>query len=219
MKSNYFDKAGLPAMRKDYHRATLDEKSVPKNPYVLFGNWFSDAVSAGLSEPNAMILATADSKARPTARVVLMKGMDENGLAFYTDYHSKKGRQLTENPFAAVVFLWKEMERQVRIEGKTRRMTAKQSNLYFQSRPEASRISATASLQSSVLKDRSTLEKKVSRLASAFKDKPVPRPERWGGFLLQPLLFEFWQGRPDRLHDRLQFTYSSGGWKIVRLSP
>ncbi|HUX84315.1 MAG TPA: pyridoxamine 5'-phosphate oxidase [Chitinophagaceae bacterium] len=206
-------------MRKDYRLSSLDERSAAPDPITQFSHWLSEALAAGVPEPNAMILATVGKNGRPSARVLLLKGVNERGFAFYTDYGSRKGRELKENPFASLVFLWKEVERQVRVEGKVIRMGEKESDQYFHSRPEGSQISAVASLQSRPLKDRAALEAAVAQVAERFRGKPIPRPDRWGGFLLQPTLFEFWQGRPDRLHDRLEYIRSRKGWKIRRLSP
>ncbi len=206
-------------MRKDYRLSILEEGSAAPDPLTQFSKWFSEALSAGVKEPNAMILATAGKNGKPAARVMLLKGLDEKGFSFYTDYRSRKGRQLEENPFASLVFLWKEMERQVRVEGKVLRLPEKESDRYFQSRPEGSRISARASFQSKPLKDRAELEASFNRIAKEFRGKEIPRPDRWGGFLLRPDLVEFWQGRADRLHDRLQYTRSRTGWKVRRLSP
>lgn len=214
------DQPELSGMRKDYRRFSLDEKTADPDPFIQFDHWLSIALKSGLIEPNAMVLATASSKGRPSARVVLMKGFDHSGFIFYTDYSSKKGRQLASNPYAAIVFLWKELEQQVRVEGKVILTSPGQSDDYFQSRPEGSRISALASRQSRSIPDRESLEKTAQKLQEKFQGKPIPRPTHWGGYLLRPTLFEFWQGRPNRLHDRLQYTrIKNGGWKMVRLSP
>ncbi|HVB03940.1 MAG TPA: pyridoxamine 5'-phosphate oxidase [Chitinophagaceae bacterium] len=214
------DHPELSGMRNNYRQGLLDESQANPDPFNQFSLWFSDALDKGIKEPNAMTLATAGSNGRPSARIVLMKGFTEKGFIFYTDYSSRKGRQLAANPYGALVFLWKELERQVRVEGKVVMTSPEQSDHYFNSRPEGSRISALASHQSRVISDRTILEKTTQIFGENFRGKPIPRPARWGGYLLQPGMFEFWQGRSDRLHDRLQYNrVRSGSWKMVRLAP
>jgi pyridoxamine 5'-phosphate oxidase len=208
-------------LRQDYRRASLDIADVPANPLEQFRKWFQEALDAQLPEPNAMTLATATPDGKATLRVVLLKGVTENGFVFYTNYDSRKGKTLLANPYAAVNFFWQELERQVRIEGKVEKTSPAQSTAYFQSRPKGSQIGAWASPQSAVIEDRKMLEIKVLELEDQYKSETVlPRPEHWGGFLLQPNLMEFWQGRPNRLHDRIQYTLQTDGdWQIVRLAP
>lgn len=214
------EKLSLPDIRKDYRMATLDEKDVNSNPFAQFEKWFGEILHSGIAEPNAMTLATATKKGHVSARIVLLKGFDSAGFYFYTNYESKKANQINENPAGALVFFWKELERQVRIEGRITRSDGQNSDAYYQSRPEKSRISAWASPQSQVIPDRAHLEDRVKRTEEQFKDSSLTRPPFWGGYLLQPALFEFWQGRGDRLHDRIQYLSDAGGtWKIQRLAP
>ncbi|MGB5631237.1 MAG: pyridoxamine 5'-phosphate oxidase, partial [Waterburya sp.] len=186
-----------------------------------FKVWFQQALDADLIEPNAMTLATATRGGKPTARIVLLKGVDAKGFVFYTNYESKKGQQLTINPYAALVFLWKELERQVRIEGKVEQLSPAESAEYFHSRPKASQLGAWASAQSRVIPNRQVLEQKLTELQEQYSDDvTVPLPEHWGGFRVIPNQIEFWQGRPSRLHDRLVYDLQAdGSWSINRLAP
>ncbi len=207
-------------LRREYTKASLDEAQVDRDPMVQLEIWLSQAIASRAAEPNAMILATADAQARPSARVVLLKGLGERGIEFYTDYSSRKGRELNANRQAAAVFFWPELERQVRLTGHVEKMTREESVAYFQSRPRASQIAAFASRQSSRLADRSQLEEAFARAQETCGDGPVPTPERWGGYRLVPDSVEFWQGRRSRLHDRIEFRKSEdGAWRIGRLSP
>ena len=184
------------------------------------GWWYGEAEAAGLREPHAMTLATATREGRPSARVVLLRGFDERGFCFFTNYESRKGRELAENPAAALVFLWSELERQVRIEGTVERTSEAESESYFQSRPAGSRIGAWASPQSQVITSRAELERAQAELEAKHAEGRIPRPPHWGGFRLRPRLIEFWQGRPSRLHDRLEYRLEDGGgWRMVRLAP
>jgi pyridoxamine 5'-phosphate oxidase len=207
-------------LRRSYAIASLDERDVDPDPITQFERWFGDAQAAGVAEPNAMILATASRDGMPSARTVLLKGVDARGFVFFTDYRSRKGRDLDENPRAAICFLWKEIERQVRIAGTTSRVDADESAAYYESRPRGSRLGAWASAQSSVIPDRAALDAALERVVARFGESgDVPLPPHWGGYRLAPDELEFWQGRPDRLHDRLRYRRSGGAWIIERLSP
>jgi len=209
----------LAALRRDYALATLDERDVDANPIRQFERWFADAAAARVPEPNAMTLSTATRDGVPSARIVLLKGVDANGFAFYTDYRSRKGAELAENPLAALTFLWKEIERQVRITGSVSRVSTQESDAYFRTRPLGSRLGAWASHQSAVLASREELEARVQDVIGRFPDGDIPLPPHWGGFRVAPDEIEFWQGRPDRLHDRLLYRRGERGWEISRLSP
>ena len=209
----------LAALRRDYALATLDERDVDADPIRQFERWFADAAAARVPEPNAMTLSTATRDGVPSARIVLLKGVDANGFAFYTDYRSRKGAELAENPLGALTFLWKEIERQVRITGSVSRVSTQESDAYFRTRPLGSRLGAWASHQSAVLASREELEARVQDVIGRFPDGDVPLPPHWGGFRVAPDEIEFWQGRPDRLHDRLLYRRGERGWEISRLSP
>jgi pyridoxamine 5'-phosphate oxidase len=209
----------VAALRRDYALATLDERDVDTDPIRQFERWFADAAAARVAEPNAMTLSTATRDGVPSARIVLLKGVDANGFAFYTDYRSRKGAELAENPLAALTFLWKEIERQVRITGSVSRVSTEESEAYFRTRPPGSRLGAWASHQSAVLASREELEARVRDVAVRFPDGDVPLPPHWGGFRIAPDEIEFWQGRPSRLHDRLLYRRGERDWEICRLSP
>jgi pyridoxamine 5'-phosphate oxidase len=206
-------------MRYEYTRGGLAEADVDADPVVQFGRWFEQAASAGLLEPTAMTLATATPDGRPSARMVLLRGFDRRGFVFYTNYDSRKGAELAANPRAALVFWWGELERQVRIEGPVERTTREESEAYFHSRPLGSQLSAAASPQSQVIDGRAVLERRVAALATSQRDGRVPLPEFWGGYRLVPEVVELWQGRPNRLHDRLRYTRAGDGWRMERLAP
>jgi len=206
-------------MRREYAREGLAEADVDADPVVQFGRWFEQAEQAGLLEPHAMTLATATPDGRPSARMVLLRGFDERGFCFYTNYQSRKGDELAANPRAALVFWWDKLERQVRIEGRVERTSRAESEAYFSSRPPGSQLSAAASPQSRVIDGRATLERRVTELATGQRDGQVPLPEFWGGYRLAHELVEFWQGRPNRLHDRLRYRRAGSGWKLERLAP
>ncbi|MGK7877475.1 MAG: pyridoxamine 5'-phosphate oxidase [Xenococcaceae cyanobacterium] len=207
-------------LRQNYTRAGLSEADADPNPFKQFKTWFQQAVLAQLPEPNAMTIATTTSDGKPSARMVLLKDFDERGFVFYTNYESIKGQQLVANPWAALVFWWVQLERQVRIEGRVEKITPTESNAYFQSRPRDSQLSAWASNQSQVIDSREVLEQQLEELKQKYADKEIPRPPYWGGFRVIPSEIEFWQGRPNRLHDRLRYRLvEDGSWIRERLSP
>lgn len=211
--------ASLGDLRRQYATASLDRSSLDDDPAAQFRRWFADAERAQLLEPNAMTLATADAAGRPSARVVLLKGIDARGFVFFTDYRSRKARELAANPRAAVAFLWKELERQVRVTGDIELVTPAESAAYFRTRPRGSRLGAWASMQSAELPDRAMLEREVARIDKRYPGDDVPVPPHWGGYRLLPDEFEFWQGRENRLHDRFRYSRDGEHWKIDRLSP
>ena len=207
-------------IRKDYSKKMLQETDVNANAIEQFKTWWGEALESDIDEVNAMTLATATAQGKPSARIVLLKGFDENGFIFFTNYHSHKAIQMEENPFVSLVFFWKELERQVRIEGTIRKIPADDSDVYFHSRPVESRVGAWASPQSKVIASRKVIEENVIELQKSFAGKEIDRPPHWGGYIVNPLLIEFWQGRSSRLHDRLQYTLTEEGqWMIERLAP
>lgn len=212
--------AHIADIRKDYQLASLDESVTGNDPLTFFHKWFSEAQNANVDEVNAMTLATVDSNNRPHARIVLLKGLDNEGFTFFTNYDSDKGHHLAQNPNAALVFFWKELERQVRIEGKIVRVTPAESDQYFHSRPAGSRLGAWASPQSHIIPDRKVLEENVLNFQQKFPGNDIPRPENWGGYRLIPDYLEFWQGRSSRLHDRIVFKKQTpGSWEKYRIAP
>jgi pyridoxamine 5'-phosphate oxidase len=209
----------LTNLRREYRSSTLDELDVDLNPFVQFDKWFQQTLNARVPEPNAMVLATATPEGRPSVRMVLLKSFDERGFVFFTNYESRKSLELLLNAHAALLFYWQELERQVRIEGSVEKVSRKETEEYFQTRPPESKLGAWASKQSSVIPGRGVLEQKAADLKEKYRDQDVPAPPFWGGFRVQPTLFEFWQGRANRLHDRIRYTLSGGVWTIERLSP
>ena len=208
----------IAQLRKNYTFGQLSETEVPANPLPLFHLWFDQAIKAECPEPNSMTLATANQAGDPSARIVLLKGADENGFTFFTNYESQKGKDLAARPQAALLFHWHELERQVRIQGMVERVSPEESDQYFHSRPPASRIGAWASPQSAAIPNREFLEEAEKRFKTEFGDKP-PRPDHWGGYRLRPTEMEFWQGRPSRLHDRIHYKLDGVKWVISRLAP
>jgi pyridoxamine 5'-phosphate oxidase len=209
----------ISSIRKDYQLQSLSENEVAKNPFDQFGHWWKEAINSEIDEVNAMTLATVNKEGKPTARIVLLKDFNEKGFVFYTNYLSDKGVQLLENPFASLVFFWKELERQVRVEGKCVKVDEQESDEYFRSRPLGSRIGASVSPQSKIIANRNILTEKASELEKFYADGNIPRPDHWGGFRLVPDTIEFWQGRSSRLHDRIKYIREQDAWKIVRLAP
>lgn len=212
--------ADLQSLRREYTRAGLSEEDAAADPIEQFRRWFGEALAADLHEPNAMTVATATPDGRPSARIVLLKGFDERGFVFYTNYEGRKGRELEENPYGALVFYWGELERQVRVEGRVVRVSGEESDAYYESRPRVSRLGAWASEQSRTVRDRGMLEDRLRDLDRRYGEE-VPRPPFWGGYRVEPASVEFWQGRENRLHDRLWYSRPGvpGEWKITRLQP
>lgn len=206
-------------LRLNYTRQQLLETDVDPNPIAQFRVWFDEAKSADIVEPNAMTIATATKQGIPSARVVLLKGLDERGFVFYTNYDSRKGQELIDNPHASLVFWWGALERQVRIEGMVEKIADEETDAYFHRRPVSSQLGAWASEQSRVIPDREVLEQRLANLTQQYQDQAIPRPLHWGGFRVIPQAIEFWQGRPSRLHDRLLYRLEDGNWAIERLSP
>src|SRR5471030_795544 len=214
------NKEELQNLRQDYTAASLSETTINANPIKQFDTWFNEAIEAKLPEPNAMTLATATHDGRPSARIVLLKGFDADGFMFYTNYLSRKGKEITKNPLGAITFFWGELERQVRIEGTIEKLSKEESDKYFQSRPKGSQLGALASPQSQEIPNREILESRMTQLETEYADKDVPKPSFWGGYILKPRMIEFWQGRSSRLHDRILYKkIDNKNWKKVRLAP
>jgi pyridoxamine 5'-phosphate oxidase len=207
-------------VEEEHVQAALEEDELNPDPFAQFRTWLEQAKTAGVYQPLGMTVATADARGRPSARLVLLRGLDDRGFVFFTNYQSRKARELDGNPWAALVFYWPEQDRQVRVEGRVERVTAEESDAYFRTRPHGSQLGAWASPQSQVIADRSVLEDRVAELAARYGGKEVPRPPHWGGFRVVPESIEIWQGRPNRLHDRLRYRRGDGGnWLIERLAP
>ncbi|MCK6649855.1 MAG: pyridoxamine 5'-phosphate oxidase [Bacteroidia bacterium] len=209
----------INTLRHDFSKQTLDESQVDKSPFLQFEKWFKEAVDAHVNEPNAMTVATASKSGKPAARILLLRNFNENGFVFYTNYSSRKGEEIDENPNCALLFFWTELERQVRIEGKLIKQSSAESDLYFNTRPRTSKLGAWTSPQSKVVKNRKELDELYEQMSQRFPSEDVPRPAHWGGYVLQPDSIEFWQGRPSRMHDRILYTLVNGNWKIERLAP
>lgn len=207
-------------LRKEYTRASLDVSSVDAHPVQQFEKWFTEALQAQVPEPNAMTLATVNANGRPCARIVLLKGVEAMKFVFYTNYQSSKGQELEHQPACALTFFWPELERQVRIEGIATRVSTERSTAYFQSRPRGSQIGAWSSPQSAIIKNREILEERMKQVEEKFIGAEVlPKPQQWGGYEIDPVMMEFWQGRPSRLHDRIQYILIDNVWKVHRLAP
>lgn len=209
----------ISALRREYTREALSEHSVQSDPLGQFVSWYDEAIGAKVNEPTAMVLATSDKHNRPSARIVLLKGVNESGFIFYTNYVSRKGIALADNPYADLLFFWPELERQIRISGHVVKVSEQDSDMYFATRPRESQIGAWASQQSTVVQDREELEARYNSISDEFTNKDVPRPVSWGGYILHPLELEFWQGRINRLHDRIRYRKGEDSWIIERLSP
>ena len=206
-------------IRKDYRLKSLSEEDIHADPKMQFDHWWKEAIESQISEVNAMTLCTVDATNRPQGRIVLLKNYDDRGFVFFTNYASSKGKELEANPFASLVFFWKELERQVRICGSITKVPSEESDEYFHSRPVGSQLGAVASPQSTPIENRSVLEDKVQQLEIDFAHRDIPRPLHWGGYVLNPDYYEFWQGRSNRLHDRFAYSQTATGWEIKRLAP
>lgn len=209
----------ISALRREYTHEVLSEHSVQRDPLGQFVSWYDEAIGAKVNEPTAMVLATSDIHNRPSARVVLLKGVSDSGFIFYTNYGSRKGNALADNPYAELVFFWPELERQIRISGYVVKISEQESDEYFATRPRESQVGAWASQQSAVVRDREYLEARFASLSSEFAERDISRPDSWGGYILRPLEFEFWQGRMSRLHDRIRYRTVEDSWVIERLNP
>lgn len=209
----------ISALRREYTHEVLSEHSVQRDPIGQFVSWYDEAIGAKVNEPTAMVLATADIHNRPSARVVLLKGVSDSGFIFYTNYGSRKGNALAQNPYAEILFFWPELERQIRISGYVNKLSEQESDEYFATRPRESQVGAWASQQSAVVRDREELEARFNSLSNEFAERDIPRPDSWGGYILRPLEFEYWQGRMSRLHDRIRYRKNENSWIIERLNP
>lgn len=213
------DQEKIAQIRRDYAREELNESTIEDHPIDQFMIWFEQAMSADLLDANAMTLSTATKEGKPSSRIVLLKGVDEQGFRFYTNYASRKGKELKENPSAALCFFWSILERQVRVEGKVQKLSREESELYFHRRPRLSQIGAWASRQSTEVQSRDELEEKFNDISQRYKNREIPLPDFWGGYLVKPRRVEFWQGRKGRMHDRICYKKAENTWKKTRLSP
>lgn len=209
----------INSLRHDFSKQTLDERDVNPDAVLQFEKWFKEAVDTHVNEPNAMTVCTATTAGKPSARILLLRNFNEDGFIFYTNYASRKGIEIMENPNCALLFFWPELERQVRIEGVLQKQTAAESDLYFNTRPRGSKLGAWTSEQSKIIASREVLDKEYSTLSKKYPSEDIPRPPSWGGYVLKPESIEFWQGRPSRLHDRILYTREKNNWKIERLAP
>lgn len=209
----------IKTVRHDFAKQQLTESDVNATPFLQFEKWFKEAVDAKINEPNAMGLSTVSAGAKPSSRIVFLRSFNNNSFVFYTNYNSKKGKEISKNPHAALLFFWPELERQIRIEGTINKQSAAASNDYFNARPYESKLGAWTSEQSAVIKNRETLESEYVKNEKKFTVNDISRPPNWGGYELIPTYIEFWQGRPNRLHDRILYTLENDNWEIVRLSP
>ncbi len=209
----------LADLRQHYTKGGLEEHQIPDSPFTLFNEWFKQAGELGVLEPNAMVLSTVSADNKPSSRVVLLKGIEDAGFIFYSNYESRKGKELEHNPYVSILFFWPEAERQMRIEGKVSKISTESSKEYFVSRPRESQLGAWASAQSSIIKGRHIIEESYKQCLAQYEGKDIPLPDFWGGYIIHPSSFEFWQGRPSRLHDRMKYTKEQDSWLIVRLSP
>jgi pyridoxamine 5'-phosphate oxidase len=219
IKSGMVKKKDVSELRREYPGRPLTKEDAAQSPIDQFDRWFNEALEADLIDANAMTLATASAEGIPSARIVLLKGFDESGFRFYTNYQSRKGRDLADNPRASLCFRWSELERQVRIEGNVEKLSREVSAAYFEKRPRLSQLSAWASIQSSEIESRKALEQNFNKMKKRFEDQDIPIPDFWGGYLLQPVRIEFWQGRPARLHDRIVYMKEDEAWQLLRLAP
>ncbi len=212
-------KPSIAKLHRDYPDKELLEKTAPKNPFRLFHQWFQQTLQANLIDPNAMAVTTVSPSGKPSSRMVLLRGLDKQGFVFFTNYQSRKGHDLKRRPFASLLFFWPELGRQVRVEGRVKRTSIRESDEYFASRPRGSQLSAWASDQSQVVLNREVLEKRMAALKKKYEGQKVPRPAHWGGYRVFPQVIEFWSGRRNRLHDRLSYTKKGSGWVRQRLAP
>jgi pyridoxamine 5'-phosphate oxidase len=212
-------KENLADMRQEYDKDVLHRNQLDADPFVQFEKWFEEVTEEHKEDPHAFTLATADAEGKPSSRIVLLKGIEEQKFVFYTNYDSKKGRDMAENPYVSATFFWPALQRQVRIEGAVEKVSAEMSDSYFHSRPEGSRLGAWASPQSDELESREVLETRWKEFSERFSEGKIPRPENWGGYAINPTRIEFWQGRPSRLHDRFSYSIENESWKIARLAP
>lgn len=209
----------LADLRQHYTKGGLEEHQIPDSPFILFNEWFLQAGELGILEPNAMVISTVSADNKPSSRVVLLKGIEDGGFIFFTNYESRKGKELEHNPYTSVLFFWPEAERQIRIEGKVSKISTETSKAYFVSRPRESQLGAWASAQSSIIQGRHSIEESYQQCLAQYEGKEIPLPDFWGGYIIHPSSFEFWQGRPSRLHDRMKYNKQQDSWHIVRLSP